>query len=650
AWLWRQSETVVVSYTAALDRYCQDYLKNFKTECDRKDLGATFKRIAEAAAAGEDPRNGQILALIEAGRSGDAAPLMRALAAEEAARGKAQVKRAAQRYRDSGAIAFLTDTKTALEDYTRATELDPDNPEGWLRLGALRQRAGVLDQARDALLTALKTSGPADALFRYSALSYLGDIASSRGEKAEALKRFEESFSVLAKDEAGDSVLSSQNRVILLNRIASLHVATGQLDLALAGFNQAVELSKAQLAETPSDSNVQRALSVSYAGLGGIHQTRGEYYAALEFFRQALAIGEPLSEEDMNDQERMRDRSVLTSSAANIAIERGNLPLAADLYTAALTVSERLHAQDPNNIVWRRDLVVNHSRLGDIQLMSKALDAAARHYESAAAQAEAIYAIDRTNIESGNDLSAIYRKEGDVHLERGQAMNAFRAYAKAQHISKKLAAADPLNVDLRRSLAFGHNRLGDVLIELKDRQGALKNFTEGLAIVAELRASNPLHSEWRRDHFVTLGRLGEFHFTDGAFDLALPYFESAALLIPDIVAEPRNAGQSLSGAARVFMHIGDIHFTRRATDKAQQAYQQATEHFRRLQREAASPASKFYLFQTLIKLGSVSENGTACELLREARDLIGGDGGDDPVAIMMNKWLPMVEEGLAKGC
>jgi len=66
------------------------------------------------------------------------------------AEGKADYQAAAEAARHRGALAFLHDTDKAIAAYRRATELDPENADGWNQLGQFLYRTGVLDSAEAA--------------------------------------------------------------------------------------------------------------------------------------------------------------------------------------------------------------------------------------------------------------------------------------------------------------------------------------------------------------------------------------------------------------------------------------------------------------------------------------------------------------------
>lgn len=105
-----------------------------------RDLSAAIDTLAAASKV-------CALELMETGDNSAADEALAALIAElERVRGKAAVNEAAL-YRQRGVLAFLRDAQLALRHYARACELDPDDAEGWNRLGHMQLRVGELDAA-----------------------------------------------------------------------------------------------------------------------------------------------------------------------------------------------------------------------------------------------------------------------------------------------------------------------------------------------------------------------------------------------------------------------------------------------------------------------------------------------------------------------
>ena len=74
------------------------------------------------------------------GNTAGAETIFREVAEKKEAEGKTGNKEAAEALRHLGALAFLHDTQKALDAYRRATDLDPENWEGWNQFGHLLRR------------------------------------------------------------------------------------------------------------------------------------------------------------------------------------------------------------------------------------------------------------------------------------------------------------------------------------------------------------------------------------------------------------------------------------------------------------------------------------------------------------------------------
>jgi tetratricopeptide (TPR) repeat protein len=96
----------------------------------------------------------QIDAAFAALRKGDSSLALRYFEEEDARRDEeANDKLRAEIKRNIGALAFLDDTQKSLKAYRRATQLDPDNADGWNQLGHLLVRIGEMEKAIKAYQT-----------------------------------------------------------------------------------------------------------------------------------------------------------------------------------------------------------------------------------------------------------------------------------------------------------------------------------------------------------------------------------------------------------------------------------------------------------------------------------------------------------------
>ncbi len=161
------------------------------------------------------------------------------VAARKSAEGKAANREAAEAERHRGALAFLHNTDKALAAYRRATELDPDNVQGWTQLGHLLRRVGELEEA--------------EAAYR----------------KALALH---------------DALGSKEGMANQYGNLGLVHRIRGDLDQAEAMHRNALALHEAL--------GSKEGIANQYGSMGVVYQTRGDLDQAEAMHRNALALDE----------------------------------------------------------------------------------------------------------------------------------------------------------------------------------------------------------------------------------------------------------------------------------------------------------------------------------------------------------------------
>jgi protein O-GlcNAc transferase len=148
--------------------------------------------------------------------------------------------------RHLGAMAFLHDTRKALDAYRRATALDPDNADGWNQLGHLLVRTGELSEAEAA----------------YRKVEFFGETAKDQGLLAAAY-----------------------------GNLGNVYRARGQLDQAEAMYQKSLKIDQA----------LRRKLGIAcaYGNLGNVYQSRGKLNQAETMYRKSLEIAEALGHKEV---------------------------------------------------------------------------------------------------------------------------------------------------------------------------------------------------------------------------------------------------------------------------------------------------------------------------------------------------------------
>ena len=203
---------------------------------------------------------------------------------ETANRKEANNQEDAEGYRRLGALAFLHDTQKALNAYRRATQLDPDNEQGWNQLGHLLQRTGQLRDAEDAYQRALilgeKRNDQSSIAVAYT---NLGNVYGIRGEleRAEAMYR---------KSLALNEALGHKGVIagIYIN-LGNVYRDRGEPKQAEAMFQKSLALNEAL--------GYKEGIAVAYTKLGSVYQARGELKRAKAMYQKSLALFQEIGAE-----------------------------------------------------------------------------------------------------------------------------------------------------------------------------------------------------------------------------------------------------------------------------------------------------------------------------------------------------------------
>ena len=197
------------------------------------------------------------------------------------AEGKKANKEAAAAARHLGALAFLHDTKAALAAYHKAVELDPENAEGWNKLGHLFKRTGELTKAKDAYNKVLALAATLqDKSWQAAATCNLGSIYLTRGNLAQAETMHRKAL------ELNELLGSKEGMAANYGNMGIVYEKRGDLAQAEAMYKKAMKLHEAL--------GSKEGIAVNYGKLGTIYEKRGDLAQAETMHKKALEINEAL--------------------------------------------------------------------------------------------------------------------------------------------------------------------------------------------------------------------------------------------------------------------------------------------------------------------------------------------------------------------
>ena len=235
---------------ATLEQQYQQQIEDWKQQA--RDAVIALKNIHGQRDA--PPGIDNALALLEQGDTKAAEAIFQEIANTKTAEGKAANQKAAEAYRHLGALAFLHDTQKALNAYRQATQLDPDNEQGWNQLGHLLQRTGQLKDAEAAYQRILALGGKRnDQSWIATAYTNLGVLYQTRGELGQAEATFQKGLAIFEALGHQAGMASSYGN------LGNLHYTRGELERAEAMYQKALALFQEVGAE-PQIKQVQERL------------------------------------------------------------------------------------------------------------------------------------------------------------------------------------------------------------------------------------------------------------------------------------------------------------------------------------------------------------------------------------------------------
>ena len=247
--------------------------------------------------------------------------MAKSLFARTAEKAEQQAKQGAEALRNLGALAFLDNTQEAVQAYRRATQLDPDNADGWNKLGLLLMRVGDLTEAITSYNTVLALGEQHDDKGEIAnAYGNLGIIYAIRGELDKARAFFQKALTL-------DKALGRKEGMAnAYSNLGTIYKIRGELDNANAFYQKALKLYQA--------IGNKEGVANAYSNLGSNYQTRGELDKAFEFNQKSLKLNQALG-----------DKAGMASNYLNLGLvykTRDELDKAIVFYQKALNLNQAL--------------------------------------------------------------------------------------------------------------------------------------------------------------------------------------------------------------------------------------------------------------------------------------------------------------------
>jgi len=364
--------------------------------------------------------------------------------------GQAALKRSAEYWRHIGALAYLHDTQAALAAYEKAVALDPDDAEGWQKVGELQFRKGEIDGADKAFQQLMRVGlERRDKRTEAMACLRLGWVPWKRGNLDNAEELFQESLRLAALVDWPEGIARACGNLGIvygirgdLDHAEEMHRKALALDEALGrkegmasdygnlgnvywiqgDLDRAEEMQKKALALNEALGR-KEGMAGDYGNLGNVYQTRGDLDRAEEMHRKALALDEALGRKEG-----------MARQYGNLGIvhqTRGDLDRAEEMYQKALALNEALGRKE--------GMAKAYGNLGNVSRIGGDLDRAEEMYRKALALDEVLGRKEGMAIQ--------YANIGNVYLTRGDTAAACSHWVRARDLFRTLGSPKAATVE-----------------------------------------------------------------------------------------------------------------------------------------------------------------------------------------------------------
>lgn len=506
---------------------------------DEEWVGALTGLVAAHEPAKQDAR-----AKAERGEVAEAADDLFAFARRQAGAAKEAKtemdRRAAETFRQAGALASATNVAKAVEAYREAARLEPN--DFWTQVTLRRLAAEANDYAAaDAAVEAM-AGAAADERERLVALNERADMKRLRGDLSGSAALQNESLEIARRRAEADPAdfPAAIDYAVGLSRAAVAHKEAGDLGAAARDFDAARAIDDRVLTEDPNNIDALVGLVINHSALCELARTRSDLDAALYHVKGAVGFAR-IAQKYVGDAGAADRLAAALRVAGEAQSAKGQIDDARASFDEALAINRDWVARDPTNAFRRHELAVSLSRFGDFLVARKDFAAARAAFEEMEAITGALAAEDPSNPMRHSDHAAALEHLGVALQAEGDAAAAITRYEAAAAAHRRLLDEPNLAGAARAHLAVCLGRAGDLAFAREDYAGALPVREEVLDLRRALRDAAPDDEFAARAYEVALGHVGETVHAAGDVERAIPIFEEALPLARRAAAaEPAN--------------------------------------------------------------------------------------------------------------
>ena len=359
-------------------------------------------------------------------------------------------------------------------------------------MGDIKAAEGAATRARDLYAQLEADRERADAArLRSVALNDDGDILMDEGDRAGALKAYEESLEIARRLAAADPGNAGWARdvSVSLDRIGDVRVAEGDRAGALKAYEESLESPGAWPPPIPAMPAGRATSRSAWIRIGDVRVAEGDRAGALKAYEESLespgAWPPPIPAMPAG---RAMSRSAWT--LGDVRVAEGDRAGALKAYEESLESPGAWPPPIPATPAGRamsRSAWITSATCG----WPKATAPARSRPTRKAWRSPGAWRRRSRQCRLGARRLGQPEQGRRVRVAEGDRAGALKAYEESLEIARRLAAADPGNAGWARDVSVSLNNVGDVRVAEGDRAGALKAYEESLDIARRLAPPIP---------------------------------------------------------------------------------------------------------------------------------------------------------------
>lgn len=416
------------------------------------------------------------------------------------------------------------------------------------------------DQAQRSEKVALHARGTAEEL--------IGEMLFEMGNKLEPLGRLdlledislsaESYFKGLPEDQIDAE--SERNRSVMLDSRARISRSSGDLEVALKYYSEALEIVKKLAEGDPDNLVLENDIIVSLQQVADILILQNRQEEALSLYEEASSRLQDLTEKRVGSEEAQRlflallgeygpdekelarevlhenpgicglmaTSAVLMERLGKIAFNSGRFDDAESHFQGAVEIQTALQVVQPDSRQVKTSLYSGINDLGNVDVQRLDCDAAAEHFEDMVDLAEAELEKDPKDATWQEKLANALSRLGVAVSQLGEAERYRDLQMRAMEQYRALSESDPGNVVRLRNYLVGLSQVGIAEKANGNYEKAREYLEKSGEIAATLVETDPSNTVWRQDYAFSLAQQAD------ALRLAERFQDSVAVRLEEL--------------------------------------------------------------------------------------------------------------------